>query len=157
MPTVKSTYGAGNALRSEISREGLAVPAGRDFWADLNAMMARLPKPAQTAGGSSLRSSSFGSAGPARHPYSGILSAPMPAAPAVYQGPNYANWRPSDFGRPQMTQHGVWGTYINPANVPVPLQGYVPTGFFADDVMSNYTYSPLVDPRRYGQPAGGRG
>lgn len=64
---------------------------------------------------------------------------------------------PSQFGHPSMSPQGVTGTYINPADVPVGLQGRIPTGFYADTPLSNYTYSPLVDPRRYGQPAGGEG
>ena len=39
--------------------------------------------------------------------------------------------KPSDFGRMQANNIGDWGTYVNPADVPVALQDSIKGGFYS--------------------------
>lgn len=64
---------------------------------------------------------------------------------------------PRQFARPSMSPQGVMGYTINPLDVPMHLQGVVPTGFFTDNTASNFTYSPTVRPGANVPTTGGGG
>jgi hypothetical protein len=141
VPSVSSSFGSDGTLRSTLTREGLDIGPKPDFFADLEKLRKLLPGPAPTA--------------PTPGAQAQVLRAPAPRqvgterASNAYRGPDYTNATPRSFARPSMSPQGVMGYYLNPLDVPMALQGQMPTGFFTDDTTSNYTYSPTVNPARY--------
>lgn len=154
MPNVSTSYGPGGGASTSMGLSGLNVPPPPDFWGNMRDIVRRL-KPQ----------------GAAQDQAAALRQQPEPVMPMRGAGPElgvagpppqeqrspYENWTPRSFGHPSMSPQGRLGTYVNPLDVPLQLQGSVPTGFYEDSANGNHSYSPTSDPRRYGQPAGGRG
>lgn len=140
-PFVRSTYGDDGRLSTTMSREGVDIGPVPDFWADLDKFR-RVSQPP-----------------PTRNPLREVPEAPMrapgregPAQRSAAPANPYAGWTPRNFSQISMSPQGVRGRYINPLDVPIELQGQIPTGFFTDSALSNYSYSPTVAPDRYANP-----
>ena len=139
--SVNTSYDGGGTVRTSMSREPMDLGPAPDFFGDLEKVkkLFSIKAPAQEQA-QALRMPAY-SSGP-------MMESGGSAQPRV-DPPDYSNWSPRSFGHPSMSPQGVLGHYVNPLDVPLGLQGSVPTGFFTDNASSNYTYSPTVNPARY--------
>lgn len=139
MPSTRTSYGQDGAVNTVMTREPLDIGPLPDFWGDFKKMRQTAPAaaPARGArGGTAL-------ANPER---------PLRPPPGPIQAPSYAGMTPRMFSQISMSPQGTMGHYVNPLDVPIALQGKIPTGFFTDSALSNYSYSPTVSPDHYANP-----
>lgn len=149
MGFARNAYGPDRTLSTSFDREGLDIGPRPDFWGDMNQIVRRLrPLGAGNAGG--------GAAAQSQALRSSEPMAERPSGPQRLNPVDYSSWTPANFGHPSMSPQGVLGTYVNPMDVPLSMQGKVPTGFYADSAHSNYTYSPTVNPMYYGNEGASR-
>ncbi len=144
MASTNTSYGPGGGVTTQATRSQLTLPDIPDFWNDLGKIKGQLKASDQASA--------------LRRPASYMTEGPAPVRNAGQLAYNpYEGKTGRSYGTPSMSPQGVMGTYVNPLDVPLELRGSVPTGFYADNAASNYTYSPTVDPGRYGQSSSGGG
>lgn len=148
MPRARTSYGPGGVESVFDLGPGVDIGAKPDFWADMDQVMRRL-KPTKVGGeaGAVSQGRALRSAPAAREFVS--QGERSPREPQRYDPFSGMVITGRSFARPSMSPQGVLGHYVNPLDVPVQYQGAIPTGFFTDSALSNYTYSPTVNPARY--------